>query len=260
MTRYLVGSGCLVGTGDQAVSLDVAQARIAATIAGVAVHDRVPRRALVVAYATALQESHLRNLDYGTLDSVGVFQQRPSQGWGSTRQLENPVYATTKFFAALVRVPGYQTISVAAAAQAVQRSADGAAYGNYVLTAQAMAGSFTGQPSRAVWCWYQSTPQARDGARAAGRAMTAAFGSLQPAGVTVRYADPARSGAQDRQATATVGGDTAAGWTVAAWLVTHAGAYGLTDVTYDGYAWSAANGDQGWRATPPTRTASILLH
>ena len=55
----------------------------------------------MVAYAAALQESHLHNLSYGDRDSVGVFQQRPSEGWGSATQLKDPVYATTRFFPAL---------------------------------------------------------------------------------------------------------------------------------------------------------------
>ena len=81
-----------------------------------------------MAYAAALQESKLQNLPYGDRDSVGVFQQRPSQGWGPRRDLENPVYATSKFFGALAKVPGYQRMPIYQAAQAVQHSADGLAY------------------------------------------------------------------------------------------------------------------------------------
>ena len=66
----------------QPVSLEVGQAGIAATIAGVAQQRALPAYAVTVALATALQESKLTNLRSGDLDSVGVFQQRPSQGWG----------------------------------------------------------------------------------------------------------------------------------------------------------------------------------
>jgi hypothetical protein len=93
-------TACLAGPGNQAFQLSVSQAGIAATIAGVASHRSMPVRAVAIAYATALQESKLANLNYGTMDSVGVFQQRPSQGWGTARQIENPVYATDRFFAA----------------------------------------------------------------------------------------------------------------------------------------------------------------
>ncbi len=115
-----------------AIPLDTDQAGIAATIAGVAARHRLPQRAVTIALAAALQESQLQNLDYGDRDSVGVFQQRPSQGWGTTAELEDPVYATTKFFAALVRVPGYTKMPVDQAAQDVQHSADGSAYEQWV--------------------------------------------------------------------------------------------------------------------------------
>ena len=116
--------GCQAGTGARAITLDTDQAAIAATIAGVAARHRLPRRAVTIAYAAALQESKLQNLDYGDRDSVGIFQQRPSQGWGPAADLEDPVYATTKFFAALTQVNGYTTMPIYKAAQAVQHSAD----------------------------------------------------------------------------------------------------------------------------------------
>jgi hypothetical protein len=114
-------TGCTARTGHSAVALDPQQAQIAATIAGVALSRRMPPRAVTVAYAAAMQESHLHNLDYGDRDSVGVFQQRPSQGWGPARKLIDPVYASTKFFKALAQVRGYQRLPVYQAAQAVQR-------------------------------------------------------------------------------------------------------------------------------------------
>ncbi|MGH3264298.1 MAG: hypothetical protein ACRDNS_20145, partial [Trebonia sp.] len=82
--QVLTIPGCQAGTDANAVSLDFGQAANAATVAGVAVRERLPTRALTIAYATAYQESRLENLTYGDRDSVGLFQQRPSQGWGST--------------------------------------------------------------------------------------------------------------------------------------------------------------------------------
>ena len=90
----LTGSGCQASAARQTVLLDTQQASIAATIAGVAHRQSMPRTAVTVAYATAMQESKLHNLDYGDMDSVGVFQQRPSEGWGPRDKLEDPVYAT----------------------------------------------------------------------------------------------------------------------------------------------------------------------
>ena len=124
--------GCQAGTGGAAIPLDTDQAGIAATIAGIAARHRLPQRAVTIALAAALQESQLQNLDYGDRDSVGVFQQRPSQGWGTTAEIEDPVYATTRFFAALVKVPGYTKMPVDQAAQDVQHSADGYAYEQWV--------------------------------------------------------------------------------------------------------------------------------
>src|SRR6202044_3529231 len=123
--------------------------------------EGLPSRALTIAYATAFQESKLENLSYGDRDSVGIFQQRPSQGWGSAAQLQDPAYATQAFFGALVKVPNYTTIPVYQAAQAVQHSADGYAYQQYAQTGAQLAADFTAKP-HAVTCWYSPSAQAAD--------------------------------------------------------------------------------------------------
>ncbi|HEY2672240.1 MAG TPA: M23 family peptidase, partial [Rugosimonospora sp.] len=80
----------------------------AATIVQVGVHLRVPPRGWIIAVATAMQESGLRNLgDQGAAndhDSLGLFQQRPSQGWGTPAQILDPVYAATQFYSHLTQV------------------------------------------------------------------------------------------------------------------------------------------------------------
>ena len=154
------------------------QAGIAAIIAGVAARRSLPVRAVTIAYATALQESDLSNLPYGDRDSVGVFQQRPSQGWGTRRELLDPVYATERFFAALVDVPNYQHLLIYQAAQAVQHSADGQAYGQYAGQGAAMATGFTGQRPHDVWCWYGTGVSGPDRLAAAGKQLNRAFGKL----------------------------------------------------------------------------------
>src|SRR5215472_18556917 len=88
-----IGSGCLVQGHGFDVPLTSDQAGLAAIIAGVAARRSMPVRAVAIAYAAALQESDLENLTYGDRDSVGLFQQRPSQGWGTRRQLLDPVFA-----------------------------------------------------------------------------------------------------------------------------------------------------------------------
>jgi hypothetical protein len=220
------------GQTGQPVSLDVAQAEIAATIAAVAQRRALPQRAVTIAYATALQESKLTNLRSGDLDSVGVFQQRPSEGWGSAQQLENPVYATSKFFEALTRVRDYRGLPVYKAAQAVQHSADGYAYNQYALVAARMSSAFTGHLPHAVWCWYPGGA-GRPRLAAAGKALSRAFGSLHVA----QFADPAMAVRVPRPAS---------GWAVAAWLVSHAGAYGIRHVSYQGYQWLTGHGTSGW--------------
>jgi hypothetical protein len=104
------------------------QVQNAATIAAVARDRGLPERALVIALATAQQESRLRNLPYGDRDSLGLFQQRPSQGWGTEAQVQDPSYAAGKFFDHLVTIPGWDTGRLTDVAQAVQRSGFPEAY------------------------------------------------------------------------------------------------------------------------------------
>ena len=104
----------------------------------------LPPYAAVVAIATALQESGLYNLDHGDRDSLGLFQQRPSQGWGTPQQIMDPVYASTKFYEALMGVSGWQTMLLYQAAQAVQRSALPTAYQQWSTPAQYLVASISG--------------------------------------------------------------------------------------------------------------------
>jgi hypothetical protein len=111
---------------------DDAQRENATTIVQVGVALEVPEHGQVVALATAMQESKLYNLgDLGNNndhDSLGLFQQRPSMGWGSPAQVTDPVYAATAFYLALRHVPGWESMAVTVAAQRVQRSAFPNAY------------------------------------------------------------------------------------------------------------------------------------
>ena len=234
---FLTGSGCQAGTGKAAVTLDPDQAAIAATIAGVAHRRAMPPRAVAVAYAAALQESHLHNLGYGDRDSVGVFQQRPSEGWGPASKLKNPIYASGKFFGALATVPGYLHTPVYKAAQAVQHSADGYAYIQYQPEATALAADFTGDSAHAVWCWSAASDPARADLVAAHRALAQTFG---PVG-SHRAATPG-----DAPTMFVPAPHPAVGWAVATWLVTHAASYGIHDVRYAGFQWQESSGSSGW--------------
>ncbi|MEU1776417.1 C40 family peptidase [Streptomyces sp. NPDC019922] len=110
----------------------------AKTIQATGVAMSIPSRGQVVALATALQESGLRNLTYGDRDSLGLFQQRPSQGWGTANQILDPVHASTKFYEGLKKVSGWQSLSVTQAAQAVQRSGFPDAYAKWEPLATAL--------------------------------------------------------------------------------------------------------------------------
>ncbi|MDT4995498.1 MAG: hypothetical protein QOH97_5390 [Actinoplanes sp.] len=114
---------------------DADQLDIAATIIDVGVAKGVPHWGWVIAEAVAIQESGLRNLpplgDRNDHDSIGVFQQRPSQGWGTPQQLAKPDYQAGKFYDKLVTVAGWQTMPLTEAGQAVQASAAGDAYAKW---------------------------------------------------------------------------------------------------------------------------------
>ena len=110
------------------VSLTAEQVTSAATIAEVGRSRGLPDRAVVIALATAQQESRLRNLDYGDRDSLGLFQQRPSQGWGSEAQVQDPIYSAGIFYDRLVQVPGWESGRLTEVAQTVQRSGYPEAY------------------------------------------------------------------------------------------------------------------------------------
>jgi hypothetical protein len=102
----------------------------------------LPRRAAVIAISTAIVESGLRNVHGGDRDSLGLFQQRPSQGWGSEAQILNPTGATTSFLNHLIAISGWQTMAPGAAAQAVQRSGRPGAYAPQESAAADLVGKF----------------------------------------------------------------------------------------------------------------------
>ena len=126
------------------MTLDSAQLANAEIIYDVSVTLGLPERAAVIAEATALQESSLVNRPGGTSDSLGLFQQRPSQGWGTPAQIMQPVYAATRFYQALTAVPGWQSLPLTDAAQAVQHSHTPQAYAKWETPTDALAATFSG--------------------------------------------------------------------------------------------------------------------
>ena len=128
------------------VNLSAEQLKNAATIIGVGKSMGANNNDLIVSIMTAMQESNIRNLKYGDRDSLGLFQQRPSQGWGTAEQILNPSYAARKFFEHLLALKGRGKLSLSAQAQAVQRSAFPGAYAKWEDMAKAVVSATTFTP------------------------------------------------------------------------------------------------------------------
>lgn len=131
-----VAGQCTIAGSSLTVTAE--QVTNARTIAEVAHARGLPDRAIVIALATAQQESRLRNLDYGDRDSLGLFQQRPSAGWGTDAQVQDPVYAAGQFYDHLVLVPDWETGRLTKIAQKVQLSGYPEAYSQWETMATEM--------------------------------------------------------------------------------------------------------------------------
>ncbi|WP_110946172.1 hypothetical protein [Streptomyces avicenniae] len=263
--QFVAGPGsepahCLVtaaAEGGEPYRLEPQQAANAATIEAVASVRGLPERAVTIALATAMQESALRNIDYGDRDSLGLFQQRPSQGWGTEEQVMDPVYAAGQFYDHLVEVPDYETLPLTVAAQAVQRSAFPDEYAKHEPRATLLSGALTGRAPASLTC-VPDEPGAGDGAegdegRADGGATAAQLAEAAAAGVTARLvrdfgpsADPRGEGADVTVPVPDEGGERR-GWELAHWAVAHSGELGITRVAYAGRVWEADSGADGWR-------------
>ncbi|MDI9907975.1 transglycosylase family protein [Rhodococcus sp. IEGM 1406] len=151
--NYIDRDDALTSLATADIVLDKEQIGIARTIIGVVDESGLGDKAAVVTLATALQESTLRNLDYGDRDSQGLYQQRPSMGWGTLEQIKDPVLATKAFLgtsdhsnnAGLKDVAGWENMTLTDAAQAVQRSGFPEAYAKWENSAKQIVESLTGK-------------------------------------------------------------------------------------------------------------------
>jgi hypothetical protein len=249
---------CTAAAAGSQASLDPDQAGNAAVIAVIGVRRGLPARAATIGIATAIQESKLRNLGYGDRDSLGLFQQRPSQGWGTAAQIQDPVYATNAFYDVLVKIEGYQNLPITAAAQKVQRSAFPAAYADHEPEARIFASALSGYSPAALSC--QLGP-VRDAAR-----QTPGAGGLTSRARAVAEAARAEagrtaSGAASADGTAvrfSLGGADASrlGWSLAQWAVARASALQVVSVETDGQRWNRAGGGR-WRPLPGDTAATV---
>ncbi|WP_062069601.1 hypothetical protein [Demequina sediminicola] len=142
--QHFATSRCTVTLGERTDTKTAEQANNIGLIVAGSMRWGLPARAATIAVATAIQESSLRNIDYGDRDSVGLFQQRPSQGWGSVEQIMDPYYATDQFYENLIKVDGWETMDVTDAAQEVQRSGFPLAYADHEEEGRLWASALTG--------------------------------------------------------------------------------------------------------------------
>ncbi|MDO5751772.1 hypothetical protein [Arthrobacter sp.] len=235
-----LSTGCTATVGDASYKLALDQSQNASLITTLAVQRGMPARAASIALATALQESKLRNIDYGDLDSIGLFQQRPSQGWGSVDEIMDPAFSANAFYDALAQVPGYVDMPVNDAAQIVQRSGYPHAYGKHEALSRAFASAMAGQTPASLNCTLPtatsgSNPQDVISAAQAAVGLFDATTTVNEAGTLVHVpVSPTH------------------GWIVANWALANAHQFGIVEISHAGQTWNrSANTDGrnvGWQA------------
>ena len=262
-------AGCTASSPAGSMSLDLEQAKNAATITAVGTALNVPAFGIEVALATARQESKLHNIGYGDRDSVGLFQQRPSQGWGTLAQIMDPVYATTKFYQALLAVPDWQKMTLTQAAQAVQHSGAPDAYAQYGQFATVITAVFTGTAGPGLGCTLDG-PSFAAQPKTAGKLLTTRgqavlddlrtqFGSANVGKVGGIAAD-GQSFDLAAPTSATGTAATARDWAVANWAAAQAETLGIGQVSYGGKSWHADDGASGWQADSSATATGSGVH
>ncbi|MEO7070287.1 MAG: hypothetical protein ABI131_07320 [Nostocoides sp.] len=220
-------TGCQAKTGDTAFRYTSEQMANASTIVAIAKRRGLPARAATIAVATALQESKLRNLNYGDRDSLGLFQQRTSQGWGTKAQILDPDFATNAFYDALVKIKGYESMEITKVAQAVQRSAAPGAYADHEAEGRVLADTLSGYTPGGVGCSLGGATAAGDGTTLANLLDRETGLSATVSGKKVRInAHDARSA-----------------WAAGSWAVAKADLFQIKDVSVADQAWHRAKSD-----------------
>jgi len=269
--------GCTAKVSGRRVDLSTEQAENASLIAAVGVRRGLPARAVSIALATAYQESKISNIAGGDRDSLGLFQQRPSQGWGTRKQIMDRYYSINAFYDALEQVDGYQDMRITEAAQAVQRSGFPEAYEDHAEDARILASALTGYSTGGSFTCVvrhddaelvSETDLNKAGltARAAAvrRDLAKAFGDVPvggfaPGGVESGHADG--SAHYDGRAidvfVRPVNPDhQRKGWSVAAYLVAQANRLEIDHVIFDDQVWTAGrSSEDGWRDFDPGDTS-----
>ncbi|CAN7159304.1 hypothetical protein [Knoellia sp. LjRoot47] len=246
--QNVLGTRCQATAAGNSVDFDPEQMSNAATITAIALRRGLPARAATIALATAIQESKLRNIRYGDRDSVGLFQQRPSQGWGTVEQILDPEYTTNKFYDALVKVKGWETGTITVVAQKVQRSAYPEAYADHEQEGRILASSLAGHSPRGVGCRLDD-PEGEADVALIGRLLDAEYKLTASGGAGGRLTVQAPS---DQMA-----------WSVASWSVAKAVDTGITGVTIGDRTWTRSRDSSAWEwrtASTPVGAQEVVLH
>ena len=270
---------CRAVVDGDAVFLDPEQAANAALVSAISVQRGLPAHAATVALAAAMQESKLYNLRSGDRDSLGLFQQRPSQGWGTRAEILDRHHAINAFYDALVKIDGWETMKVTEAAQEVQRSGYPSAYAQHETDARVLASAFTGNSRRAFSCETWTTPGEEptklddsgltDRAEKVRQDVEAAFGSLSlggfaPGGVHSGHMKGSahyEGRAIDIFVRPVSPENKRRGWAIAQYLVAQAVRLGIEHVIFDDRIWTAgSHSTQGWGDYhPQEETGSRLV-
>ncbi|WP_329256859.1 heavy metal transporter [Streptomyces sp. NBC_01478] len=276
------GPGCKVVSGKddgQEYEFSQEQTMNAATIAAVGTGRGMPARAVTIALATALQESQLVNIQHGDLDSLGLFQQRPSQGWGTKKEILDPTYAAGVFYEHLAKVDDYRKLPLTVAAQRVQRSGYPEAYAKHEPEATLLSAALTGQAAATLTCQgLPDTTRAAVGPDAVRAALVRDFGRtvLKETGaeVTAGSTSGGKSKAESKStpapsASATGGsstvtlpvksGSTRTGWQLAHWAVANSSELHIERVSYAGREWAAGSADDPWHSTDTKASGGVSI-
>jgi hypothetical protein len=235
---------CTISAGGMTESFDPEQTGNAALIAALSIRRDLPPRAATIALTTAYQESKILNITYGDRDSVGLFQQRPSQGWGTEKQIMDPVYSTNKFYDALVKVKGYESADITEIAQKVQRSGYPEAYRDHEGQGRVLASALTGHSPAGLTC-----------------SLEEATSHTKPATVADALATEmgiSQTQASDGALTVTAP-DQRLAWAVGHWAVARAAQFGATAVAVGERAWDRGDRDGAWTDGAASPTVTITL-
>ena len=244
----LRSESCVAEVGNVRAEIDLEQARWSSLMAAISLRRGLPPRATTIAIATAFQESKLHNIDFGDRDSVGLFQQRTSQGWGTVEQISDPHYSIGRFYDALVKVKGYESMKITEAAQRVQHSAFPGAYAQHEDYARALASALRGYSPAEFTC--QINPRGSGGIGPVTKDVKAAFGGipLSTDGDDASYSFKGKASEV-----------RARGWALAHYLVANASRLRISEISFGNREWSASSSDKGWTARSGSDADTVRL-